>query len=361
MRIAYWSTACLEPRLEAVSKEVLGLARGFPGSWVFSVSKHFLARFSPLDACAGVNARMAGLLRLVAPVLERAFDISHVYGDMTPWVYHKSLRHRPLIHTVTQDSGQPVVEFLARCSAVVAQTDATLDRLLSCGVPKHRAYLKYPGVDLKRFVPARSRVPDSRSPRVLFSTSPRTAEELEPRGVFVLLDAAMQARRASFRLLYRRWNGAYTSLEPTRQAVLARGISNVEVVDAVVDDISAEYQRSDFTVIPFTQRTGGKECPNSAIESLACGVPVLISRECPFARFVEEHSCGVAFDPSPEGLVAAVEEGLSRWSDLSIAARRVAEEHFDAARLLAFYRSLYEREAMRRHAHAGPHVVPSRE
>jgi hypothetical protein len=61
---------------------------------------------------------------------------------------------------------------------------------------------------------------------------------------------------------------------------------------------------------------------------LACGVPALISSVAPFAYFVERHQCGVVFEPTPRGLVAAVEDGMRRFTDLSASAVRTAHSFF---------------------------------
>lgn len=343
MNIAYWSTACLEPRIEAVSQEVLQLAEAFPRSWVFSVNPHLGVRWSLRQRLFGVSPRLSVLMRLVAPVCERAFRLSHVYGDMTPWVYHKALGSRPVIHTVTQDSGSPVLEFLERSAAVVVQSDATFERLLSLGVQREKLHLKLPAMDLTRFQPG---LEPRRSPtRILFATAPRTVEEMAGRGVHLLLAAAKLLPEVVFRLLYRTWATGYTSLEPTRAGIVASELKNVELTDTVTEDMSTEYRACDFTIIPFTQRAGGKECPNSALESLACGVPVLVSRACPFSRFVAENDCGVVFDPTPQALVHAISVGRERWRELSRRARLAAEKHFDVRQLVEFYRGLYERHA----------------
>ncbi len=342
MKIAYWSTACLEPRHEAVSQEVLKLAAEFAGSWVFSTSRHIWARASLRDRYFGLHSGLNIALRLGIPLLERAFDVNHIYGDLTPWIFHKSLRTKPIVHTVTQDSDNPLQPLLERCNSLVAQTDATRDRLISLGVPRARLHLRYPGVDLSHFRPVNSTVHTNAGVRVLFATSPRTIEEMQGRGVHLLLDAAKRCPTVTFRLLYRNWSTGYTSLEPTRAAILERELTNVDLIDSVVTDMRPEYHSTHVTLIPFTKRSGGKECPNSALESLASGIPVLVSRECPFSRFVIEHDCGVVFDPTPEALESAISEAMLRWSALAVAARKAAETHFDTRQLPAFYKRLYE-------------------
>lgn len=341
MNIAYWTTSSLEPDYEAVSKEVFLLARHFDRSWIFSTSPHLLARFSWSGRYLGLTVKAYPILRAVLPPLERAFDVNHVYGHVSPWLFHKTLRRRPIVHTVTASSGAPVTEFLDRCSAIVVQTAATRDELLSSGVSRDRLHLWYPGVDLETFRPR----PLEREPqgplRVLFATAPRTREEMESRGVRLLLDTAARSQSIHFRFLYRPWRTGYTSLEATREALRQLKIQNVELTNSSVVDMHDVYHDYDFTIIPYTTPDGGKECPASALESLACGVPVLVSSLCRFSEFVTDNECGVVFQSTPDDLLRAAKEAMTRRDELSRSARKAAEEHLDVRALLEGYERLY--------------------
>jgi glycosyltransferase involved in cell wall biosynthesis len=105
--------------------------------------------------------------------------------------------------------------------------------------------------------------------------------------------------------------------------------------------MSGFYHRNAFTVIPYMSAAGGKECPRSLLESLACGVPALVSRCAPFAEFVEEEGCGVVFEPSPSGFRAALEQGLADYPALSARAAASARRHFDLEQTLLAYTALY--------------------
>ncbi|MBI5136402.1 MAG: glycosyltransferase family 4 protein [Nitrospirae bacterium] len=338
--MTYWNTACLEPEIEAVSKEIATLAAHFSGR-VFGVSRHYLLRVAPAARTVGVNAGFDPLLRLVIPLLELGCDISHVYGEPSPWIFHKTLRRRPIVLTVASEKGGLVNGFLARCRRIVTQTESFRARLIAAGVKPDRVEVIFPGVDLERFAPA-ARPPDADTPRLLFATAPRSAQELAGRGVPLLLDAARHMPRARVHMLFRHWASGYTSLEPTRAMIVGRGLDNVELTDGVEPDMAAVYGGYHFTVIPYTTPDGGKECPNSVVEGMACGVPVLISRAAPFAEFVVRHGCGEVFDPEPDALARAVERGMSRWPELAARARNTARMLFSEQRMLARYRELYE-------------------
>jgi glycosyltransferase involved in cell wall biosynthesis len=281
----------------------------------------------------------------VVPLLERAFDVSHVHGDMTPWLFHRTLGSRPLVHTITQASAHPVREFLARCAAVVTQTPATRDRVLAMGVPPERVHLRLPAVDLARFRPGPPRRPGAGPARLLFASMPRTREELDGRGVPLLLALAREHPDVRVTLLHRPWVTGHTSLAATRQLADEGGAPNVRLATGLVGAMPSAYRGHDFTVIPFTRADGGKECPDSALESLACGIPVLVSRACPLAALVEREGGGLVFEPRVPALREAVERGLRSWADLSAAARAMAEARLDEPAMLRFHSRLYREVA----------------
>jgi glycosyltransferase involved in cell wall biosynthesis len=168
----------------------------------------------------------------------------------------------------------------------------------------------------------------------LFATAPRSEGELSSRGVLLLLESAKLEPKINFHLLYRQWQSGYTSLAPTVNLLKSGSMPNVFLTNKNVPDMLAVYREHDFTVVPYTTLDGGKECPTSSVEGLACGIPALISTKAPFAEFIAEHKCGVVFDPTPQGLVTAVETGMAQYGELSANAVRVAAEYFSLDKYL---------------------------
>jgi glycosyltransferase involved in cell wall biosynthesis len=328
MRIIYWSLTCLQPEIEAVSKEIFQLANNFKKSFIFGISPHYRLCCSYKNRYIGFNPRFDPLLRLIIPLLEQGCDINHVYGEPCPWIFYKTLKRKPLLLTIAAEKGMPRLDFLARCRKILVQTATFRQKLLALGVDKDRVEVAYPAVDLTSFRPYEPTMRLAGRPRVLFASAPRSEEEMKGRGVHLLLEAAKQSTNVHYRLLYRQWNSGYTSLKATQDRVNIEGLHNVMLTDDVVADMPSIYNQHHFTVIPYTTPDGGKECPNSLVEGLACGLPVLITTVSPFAYFVDENKCGVIFDPTPAGLVGAIEQGMSQYAELSGNAMRVAKEHF---------------------------------
>ncbi|RMH04073.1 MAG: glycosyltransferase [Nitrospirae bacterium] len=345
MRIVYWNTSCLEPEIEAISKEIFCLAQHFTPSWIVGVNPQYRFRFSRKHRYAGFHPSFDLGLRALIPLIEScAVNVNHVYGELCPWIFYKTLKRRPIVLTVASEKGEIRLDFLERCRKVLVQTVRLYTTLIEQGVERKKVEVLYPGVDLSRWKPRAPRQLD-RSPKVLFATAPRTREELEGRGVHLLLQAAKVCPEIQYHLLYRPWRSGYTSLHPTQEAITHYDLHNVTLTNALIPEMAAVYHQCDFVVIPYTRADGGKECPNSLIEGLACGLPVLISRVAPFAYFVEQYECGVVFDPTPSGLVAAIEVGVSRYQRLSQNACRAAHQCFSETTVFQRLEEIYRQVA----------------
>ncbi|WP_457570834.1 glycosyltransferase family 4 protein [Desulfovulcanus sp.] len=339
-KIIYWTTSCLEPEIEAISKEVFTLAKHFRPSFVFGISQHYIFKFSRRHRYIGFNPKFYPFLRLLVPILEQWADINHVYGEISPWLYYKALRKKPIVLTIASEKGLPVKEFLHRCSAIVVQTERMKKKLIGLGIEQSKIYLVYPGTNLHKFKPADSPPPLDK-PKILFATAPRTKEELEARGVNFLIDVARLNPDIHFHFLYRPWANGYTSLEATRHLIEKYQLKNVMLSNKVVNDMTSIYRACHFTIIPYTKEDGGKECPNSLVESLACSVPVLVSDVSPFSDFVRQERCGLCFSLNDREFFMTLAEGMRRYEYFRQRAIDVAKNFFNKDSYFAFYEGVY--------------------
>jgi glycosyltransferase involved in cell wall biosynthesis len=341
MRIIYWNNACLQPEIEAISKEVFQLARHFPKSLIFGINPHYLFCASIKKRYVGFHPKFDPVLRVLIPRIEQHGDINHVYGEPTCWTFYKTLHRKPLVLTIAAEKASVNTDFLERCRKVLVQTDTFRENLLTLGVDKEKIEVVFPGIDLTAFRPHPEAPPSVKTPKVLFATAPRSAEELAGRGVSLILQAAKVSPDIKYHLLFRVWKRSYTSFATTAKWIETEQLHNVTLTNTLIDDMPRVYNDHHFTVIPYTHPDGGKACPISLIEGLACGLPALISSIAPFAYFVEKYKCGVVFEPTPSGLVSAVETGMLNYSDLSANAVRMAQSSFSEAQLLQKMAHIY--------------------
>ena len=339
--VTYWTTCCLEPRIEAISREVEILSGYFRPSRIVGLNYHYRFRFSLKDHILGFNSKFDPFCRPIIYFLERLTQISHVYGDITPWAFHKTLSRRPIVHTIASDKGRPIVNFLERCNHLVAQTHLSKQKLLQAGCDPRRVHLIYPGVDLGLFTAANAQYHGAK-PKILFATAPREEHELAERGVYLLLETARACPEIEFSLLFRKWRTGHTSIKAVEDNLALNPAANITLTNEAVQNMAEMFQRHHFTIIPFTSPVGGKECPNSMVESMACGIPALVSTCAPMAEFVDKTSSGVCFDPNPASLLRAIDQGMSRWHSLSYNARKAAEKYFSLDAALSSYAALYD-------------------
>jgi len=341
VRIAYWTTACLAPEFEAVSKEVFDLAARFRDSRIFAVSPHIAFKWSRRDRTLGLHSRLMPLLRAFIPFLERAVSLNHIYAEVTPWVYLSALSKRPTILTIASEKGDPDLRLLRRCRLIVTQTEAMRRRLADLGLPERSLRLIYPGIDLGSFSPRPSCMSTGR-PKVLLATFPRSQEELASRGVLLLLEIAQACPNIDFTFVSRPWGSGDSARSFVEAWIRDKALQNVTLLEGIQNDMAEVYRRHDFTVIPYTQADGGKECPRSMIEALACGVPVLISDRAPFAPFIAAHECGAVFPCNPTGFAAALQNAAAGYRSSSLNAARVSRATFDLQVTLQRYAELYD-------------------
>lgn len=342
MRITYWTTSCLEPKIEAVSKEIFDLATNFSPSRVFAVSPHLALRVERRGRVFGFHPLFDPLLRLAIPALESVTDVSHVYSELSPWLFSKTLNRKPIVLTVASEKGDPIPEFLERCRVIAVQTRGMLERLRSLLPDNRRLRLIYPGIDLERFTPDGRMAFDARKPSVLLATVPRAVEELESRGVLFLLEVARSLPHVEFVFASRPWRSGNSVAEELKSLIERRALHNVRILEGVQRSMADLYRRFDFTVIPFATTDGGKECPRSLVEAMACGAPVFISEIAPFASFVREHECGVAFPLHVDGFAGAVDAAVRDYASYSANASRCARQYFDVSQTMREYAAIYD-------------------
>jgi glycosyltransferase involved in cell wall biosynthesis len=288
----------------------------------------------------GFHPSLDPFLRLAIPLIERMTDINHIYSEVSPWLYFKTLRQKPMVLTIASEKGEPIAEFVDRCDVVAVQTEGMKSRLNGCNIDSSKVRLVYPGIDLSSFS-KRSRPVDLRRPKILLATFPRTAEELEGRGVLFLIEAAKRYPEIEVHMVSRPWRSGDTGLSAVKEVLDRDQVANVFVMNGIQEAMGELYNRHDFTVIPYTTADGGKECPRSLIESMACGVPILISDAAPFSSFVAQHNCGCVYSRSVEGFALALEAGLRSYLQISKNAEECAYTYFDREQTYRAYAGIY--------------------
>lgn len=333
-RIAYWTSA-FEPDIEALAAEVAILRKQFRSSVVWGLShRHWVLLSWQRGYC--LNPRLHLLFRLTTRVLEPAFQLNHIFGSVGDWFYLVGSRRRPTILTAAVMSRPVQPALLARVDRFVVEYPAGREQLERQGIDRQRVQLIFPPVNLQQFVP---RAAPEGPFTVLFASSPDVASWLEARGIPQILDAAALRPQLRFRLIWRRWGD---SLPRVRQWLAQRRLANVEVVVGRFPNMSRQYQAAHVTVAPFTDMNKCKPMPNSLLESLACGRPVVTTAEVGLADMIREEQVGRVCAPTGAALAESLDALRADWQAFSRRARQLAERWFSEESFLHNYQKLYQ-------------------
>lgn len=333
-RVTYW-TGVWDPAREALSKEVEWLRRELsPEAIVMSLSAVQSFGLSPGKRVLRLSGRHYPLLRALAPLVEPLGTVSHVFGAVDAWHLLRAVGRRPVVFTVAIPGTPLAQDVYARVSVFVAESEPLASELREAGIAPSRLRVVYPGVPLDRY--AASPPPPGRF-RLLFASSPANVAEFEARGVPLLVELARRMPDVDVVALWRDWDDQ----APTRLALEALAAPPNFIVDRrTVSDMAAALAGMHAVVAPFA--TGfGKSAPNSLIEGLAAGRPVLCCPGVGIGRLVEAHGAGLVCERSAEGLAAAVGRIRDAWPVFASAARALAERHFDARLFVAEYGRIY--------------------
>jgi glycosyltransferase involved in cell wall biosynthesis len=125
--------------------------------------------------------------------------------------------------------------------------------------------------------------------------------------------------------------------------VKSSGLANrVEIIQEKAD-ISGILSRCHAAVVLSATSDQVKSYPNSLMESLAAGRPVLVSRSNPMSYYVEDNGCGkVIEDLCLEDLIDAIREIMDEYSTYTRAAL-LAGRDLSATQMIDDYRNLYQK------------------
>ena len=240
-------------------------------------------------------------------------------------------------HTTDRTPGQLAMQRAAyRCAhAVVANSRAIADHLRREGVRADKVTVVPNGLDLSAFSPARSGSPRR---RVIVVANLRPEK-----GYDVLIDAAalVLARYPDARF---DCVGSGPELSRLQAQLAARGVAHAFDWLGRREDVPTLLASADIFVLP----SRSESMPNSVLEAMAAGLPVVASAVGGIPEVVNDGDNGVL---CPAGDVKALANQLCRvMADAAFADRLAANAHRDAharysfERMVSAIESLYIRE-----------------
>ncbi|MEO6060700.1 MAG: glycosyltransferase [Thermoflexales bacterium] len=322
-----------DPAREAVAQDVAALLTRVDGQRVHISPPERLRRLFP--------ERLFGLWLLPAlRRIEAETDVFHLL--------HGGLRHFPLLGFLRRPIVYSVVAGLrpdrpinagpisaAATLTVTGPRDAALAR--TWGAP--RVVTVTPGIDLARFPRAAARAYSLGDPfKVLIASAPWSEIDFIRKGVDALLDAASADDRLRLSFL---WRGRL--FESMRARVAARGLAErVAIIDARVD-VAAALTDAHAAALLVSDSSIVKAYPNSLMEALAVGRPVLLSTQIPMSDEVSGEGVGVVTrGATPEDAREGLHRLMANYANYTGRAQAFPRERYARERWLAETVAIYQ-------------------
>jgi glycosyltransferase involved in cell wall biosynthesis len=207
---------------------------------------------------------------------------------------------KPIVYTVTASVGaRPNAGWFNRHKVtVIVNNDRDANRLAANGFT--RVHQIRPGLDLSGFT--FHDAPPAPPFRLLIGSAPWTRAQFKTKGIDALLETARQIPSLHLVFLWRQW-----WLDELQKRISAAGLENRVTIHNTRVDVNEILAGCHATTVLAEHERLVKSWPHSAIESLAAGKPVLLSRVIPMSEYVLAHQAGTAVETlTPEALGEAI-------------------------------------------------------
>ncbi|MCK4580663.1 MAG: glycosyltransferase family 4 protein [Dehalococcoidia bacterium] len=295
----------------------------------FIANTRFLLRKTPL-----LSYFNGALFYLLLKLFERRVDVVYLADGLRSRLlrYVEPRKCIPVVASIpvpgygTREAR--VKRVTGELRGMLAQSERVKARLVDMGVDHRKIQLMYPWVDLDRFVC--SPPPPRKVFTLLFASSPtvesRGEDNFAAKGVPLLLEAFREFAQTGEALLHILWRGKHN--DDLEREIGRPGLRDkVTITDEVVD-MPQWYARAHATVVPFLTLHRSSEIPLSAVESLACGRPVIATDVGEIADIVRDHECGCVARPTSADLLTALQRCRESYQTYQGNCRRVAEKLF---------------------------------
>jgi colanic acid/amylovoran biosynthesis glycosyltransferase len=214
----------------------------------------------------------------------------------------------------------------------LAVSDALREKAIALGYPAERTLTHYNGVDLDRFHPGEA----PREPGLVL----HVGRLVEKKGTAVLIEAMAGIEDARLVVI---GDG------PLRGALERRAGPSAQFLGALPPDEVAQWMRRAAVLAApsLTARDGDAEgLPNVVVEAAASGLPVVATLHSGIPEAVMDGETGFLVPEGDAGALAARIAALLGAEDgrraMGEAARRLAAQKFDRARLTARLEAIYD-------------------
>lgn len=327
---------------DAVGQEIAYLAKRFNGK-IFSISNRFTR---PYQLFSKLVKSPSYLQRFFFPypiLAEKHFDLHHVYYPRLDNLGYLRQLKKPIIFSVMVKN----LGYLSKTEAIRKIKKMPFISALIVGDSNDvKVYRKYfpkvyfvrSGIDLAEYKKIARPVKKSQMIRFLVASQPNSRERYASRGYDLLFDLLKKSKNIQIRFLWRENNEVNDLVKTELQN--QKIASKTEMINQILAP-KAKFENIDATIIPYKIAEGVKAFPNSALESLAAGRPIITTDVIPLAELVTENKCGVVVKPNLKSFLSGVQK-LYRHYDYFQKNAVKAVKDFSISRLEADYERIYQ-------------------
>ena len=325
------------PKIEATSKEVHALWRNFQErSSIHDLHLDSKTKFKYFKG----NMSYHFIYYPFTCLFVRFFSmnrIKHVYTSLVDFPYLCLLSKKNMVLTstnfFTSESINKRLKHLKKLKKIIVEAEIQKKELIKSGIEEEKIELIYPPVNLDKF----GYKPASGSFKILNASCPTKLNYLSRRGIIISINSIAKTDDVTLHLLWRDDN--FVEVQKLIET------DKVTIRKEIIKDMNEEYSKYHAVIIPYLDFDENlKLIPNSAVESLAAGKPVLVSSKTGIASIIEQERCGVVFEPNEEDLVRAIEKLKENYDDYQKNCRRTTEKYFSEKKFIQAYRKIYDEE-----------------
>lgn len=273
------------------------------------------------------------VLYAITKLYERKFDVIIIPGGIdSEFLDYLNLKKCiPVVTSIPfidENIENRIKKITPKLQGIIAQSKRTKNQLISMGVNPSEITLIYPLIDLSQF--KYSEPPPLNKFKILFASAPNFEvpgeDNFRDKGVPLLLEAFKEFLKKEDAILYILWRGKYN--KELYQMINRLDLEDhVQVIDKVVN-MPEMYAKVHVTTIPFLNLWRSPEIPLSAVESLACGRPVVATDVGEIAELIQRYKCGCVAKPLKDDFSLALKECKENYTDYQRNCRGVGEELF---------------------------------
>ena len=253
------------------------------------------------------------ILYAIIKLYERKFDVIIIPGGIdSEFLNYLDLKKCiPIVTSIpfiNENVESKIKKIVPKVRGIIAQSNRTKNQLISMGVDSCKITLMYPLINLSKFKYS-EHLPLNKF-KILFASSPNLEvpgeDNFKDKGVSLLLEAFTEFIKEEDAILYIVWRGKYN--KELYQKIHELDLKDyVKVIDKVMD-MPGMYAKTHVTVIPFINLWRSPEIPLSAVESLACGRPVVVTDVVEIAELIQRYKCGCVAKPVKDDFLMVLKE-----------------------------------------------------